>query len=239
MRLFLLPLLLLSLVSSPLRAQAPGLMGKTWLIAAGIDPYAYLLDPSTSADTGNASPAGNSQSLPVGSIRLRFEVSTMLSRGIEVGLQYTQSGLAAEGMPPLNTGIRESFLPLRGRRRAVQLTGRWYPLFANGIAPSGFYLRLGGGLEIDRFTYLEAVTDRPGLGEDFSLSVTPNLSLGLGYRYALFDRLLLEIGFSTGFGRRGSHIIGNSLAAATTRDVVNALYFMDNYRLLLAMAVPF
>ena len=235
----LFPLLLLLIGASPLSAQAPGLFGKTYLASVGIDPYAYLLDfsSSSSSSIGSDSPS-DSQSLPTVAVRLRLEASKMLSRRLEVGLQYTRSRVDAEGSRGRFSSA-QPFLPLRGVRQAAVVNARWFTRAGGGIAPLGFYLRVGFGAELDRFTYVEGASRPANLDESFDLKLTARTDLGLGYRYALADQLLLEIGFGTVFGRRGDNLIGDSLLARSAQDAADALYFMDALRLILGVSVPF
>ena len=232
-------LLAFALLIGPLQlsAQAPGLFGKTYLVSVGIDPYAYLLNTSSTSTSTFDTPS-ESQSLPTAAVRLRVEAGKVLSRNFEMSLQYTRSRVDAKGELP-GFLASQPFLPLRAVRQAAVVNVRWFTRSGGGIAPAGFYARVGVGGELDRFTYTDA-TQRPAdLDETFDLKLTPRVDLGVGYRYAPADQFMLELGFGTGFGRRGSQLIGESPVARSAQDVVNALYFMDAFRLILGLSVPF
>lgn len=219
-------------------AQNPGMLGRTIIFSAGTDVHVSLSNNSTFDAQG-----AYVENAPIFGVRYRAEVGKTLSRGVEVGVQFARATYEPTGRvldPQSANGSFATYvdaLPLRVARQSLTVVGRFFPKRSGGIAPTGFYLRAGAGVETDQFTYYEEVEEYPALGEDFRLGVHYRLEAGLGYRYAVADKVLLELGFSTSFGRGETAIEGESVLSNSVRAAVDAQRTMDGMRLVLGACV--
>ena len=217
-----------------LRGQNPGMLGRTLLVSGGADLFAYLGDWDSSAGLDNTF----EDTAPKFGLRYRLEFGKTLRRGLEVGVHLSRSTFRARGtVTSRSTAFsRDDLLPIRGTRQAALLTLRWFPKSSGGIAPAGFYWRLVAGVQGDTYSYFAPPDEGPDIGKNFSLGLYPQFGAGLGYRYALTDQLLLELGFTVEGGRGDSITDSESLLGDTVRQTARGLQIMDSFRLLFGVA---
>lgn len=164
-------LLVICLTALPLLSQhAPGLLGRKYFVAAGVDPSFRI---------------GADDAKGMTPFRLRLEAGTFWSRLHEISVSYHLDGFDGA----LNG------LGIRLERRAYFLN---YRVFASkaAVAPLGVYAQLSAGVSTlnTSLNGLGISTEGTEMGLNDLNGTTPSVLLGLGLRHAFNERIVLDLG---------------------------------------------